>query len=446
MAIDNKELKKKENGKPKQKPFARRYKLPNRDTKPPTKTPIHQDHSTNSNPLDQQEMQSHSPNMHYPSNEATSPGAFPVHPNPNMGSEQTAPNDDSGTTENRNQYQQQTPRRVDGNGADEPSVITDDVYNVPDAFVVAAKDHQQCERVAILGMLLTACIIIGVVTVSVLLTRPVTSPVVTLSSSLSPDLSHIPSEPPSYIPTSSPTTGLSGSAAEKPFDNGTVSEWPSDPPSNATLSMESTLLPSIVTITDEQSAKLSQAAITDKPSATPSQATITDEPSAPPSQATIIVPSSTKAKFCLLIDTHYNVDSNNDGLVTNTVRALVTVINTTSPESLYSIFTVGSSVYSVSAYQNATHTLGQLHTTFPTTTTATATDLGFDKCQETFDFTDKWSKVIIIFTNGAAYNSTLADDAADAAKAKNIKIVCIGIGTDIQFDTLDIWATNPQLS
>ena len=173
--------------------------------------------------------------------------------------------------------------------------------------------------------------------------------------------------------------------------------------------------------------------------------TVSDEPTAPPSKATCVVSSSTEARICLLLDSSGSIADADFDLGLNFSQGLVSAIDTTSPDSLYSIVLFADAAFIRLNYSDATTTsdeLAQLTRDYG----GTATDLGFEKCQETFDLGDGKSHVIIILTDGDPNDRDSADSVANATKATGTKIVCVGIGAGIDFDTLSRWSTIPELT
>ena len=194
------------------------------------------------------------------------------------------------------------------------------------------------------------------------------------------------------------------------------------------------------------SAPTSALSITGAPISAPSQVTITVEPSAKPSKATCVVSSSTEARVCLLLDSSGSIIESNFQLSLNFSQGLVSAIDTKSPDSLYSIVLFASDAIIQLNYSDATTTLDELATLTRDYYRGTATQLGFEKCQATFDLGDGKSHVIIILTNGSPNDSSLADSTANATKATGTKIVCLGIGSGIDFETLSRWSTIPELT
>ena len=394
------------------------------------------------------------------------PGALAISSSYRLGPDQITSNDGLGNIQYERPFQEPTgipgvdDAAVDVHIRNAVLVDPDDERNIGDLHnnSTEGKVFQSLKRMALVGLLLTFSITAAVVAVSVLLTRPVTSPVETLPSSLSPNLSLILPETPLFNPTSSPSTGLFGSTVENPFGNGTVSDEPSAPPSKATLSPEQSVLPSITTmsdkpsalpsqatITDESSAKPSVSTVTDEPTAKPSMATVTDEPTVPPPETSCIVPSSTVARVCLLFDASYPYFQTYSDVIKIFANTLVNSINTTSPESVYSIVTFSSYTNIEQLNQDAATTLSRIQGYF-STSGPQETHLGFEVCEKTFSFTNGKSNVIILFTNGFTNNSTLSDDAVNAAKEKDIKIVCVAIGLQTDPDTLYRWSSSRELT
>ena len=171
-----------------------------------------------------------------------------------------------------------------------------------------------------------------------------------------------------------------------------------------------------------------------------------DELTAPPSKATCVVSSSTEARVCLLLDSSGSIIDSDFQLSLNFSQGLVSAIDTNSPDSLYSIVLFASRAIIQLNYSDATTTLATLAKLTRDYYGGTATHLGFEKCQETFDLGDGKSHVIIILTDGVPDYQFLADSTANATKATGTKIVCLGIGSGIDFETLSRWSTIPELT
>ena len=199
------------------------------------------------------------------------------------------------------------------------------------------------------------------------------------------------------------------------------------------------------TMSDEPTAPPSKETKTDEPTAPPSMAVMTNEPTAPPSKATCVVSSSTEARVCLLLDSSGSIDNSEFQLSLNFSQGLVSAIDTTSPESLYSVVFFAYEANIKLNYSDATTTLAELPKQIRLVG-GTFTHLGFEKCQETFDLGDGKSHVIIILTDGDPDDPFLADSAANATKATGTKIVCIGVGNGIVNETLSRWSTIPELT
>ena len=247
-------------------------------------------------------------------------------------------------------------------------------------------------------------------------------------------------------PTAPPSKATMTDKPTAPPSKVVMTDKPATPPLQVTLTDEPTAPPSTVTMTDEPTAPPSKLTMPERPTAPPSKLTMLERPTALPPKATCIVPSSTKARVCFLFDsTNEFLSSGIRAHASMFAEALLNEINTTSPESLYSIVSFGSGAKFDLINSDAPTTLNTLYyRSFLYGTQST--HWGFKKCEETFSFTNGKSNVIILFTNGGTDNSTLADDAVNAAKARDIKIVCLGIGSGIDFDTLYRWSSSSELT
>ena len=199
------------------------------------------------------------------------------------------------------------------------------------------------------------------------------------------------------------------------------------------------------TMSDEPTTPPSKITMSDEPTAPPSKVTKTDEPTAPPSKATCVVSSSSEASVCLLLDSSRSINDTEFQFSLNFSQGLVSAIDTTSPDSLYSVVFFADDATIKLNYSDATTTLDEL-AQLERVDGGTATHLGFEKCQETFDLGDGKSHVIIILTDGDPTIQLFADRAANAAKATGTKIVCLGVGDGIKFEILSRWSTIPELT
>ena len=271
--------------------------------------------------------------------------------------------------------------------------------------------------------------------------QPSTPPTVTIMTdepTTQPSQDTITDEP-SAKPTVTTITGETSS----PPSQVTISVKPSAPPSQATTTYEPSAKPSLPIVSDDPTTSPSELTMTVEPSVLPSKATVTDEPTPSPSKTKCVVSSTTKARLCLLLDMTLSQSEYSFGW--DFVQRLVIAINTTSPNSTYSIVTFENEAENLVSNTDATTAINANTNHYKGYGTK-ATDIGFAKCEETFGYGNGKSDVIIILTDGNTINSTKADDAAKRVKEKNTTIVCLGVGSDIKENTLKGWSSVSELT